>query len=412
MHRSILFLLILILSFPAYGLSLDEVVSIARENNPEILAAKKSRDAVGSKAIKVSTWPDPQIELMYEQLPQSGGSLDDASMKMYGISQMIPFPGKLTVKRQSLEDAVKMADEKLRVKEQAIVSKVKSAYYTLFYIERSIEINEENRSLLNQFSNIAKAKYVVGKATQHDALKAQVELSLLSNELITLEQKRETARAKINTLLNRDIRTSIVIPTDLALSEQVLNPEQIEALALANQPELRAMGYGLEKSRRESLLARMEYLPDFKLKVLQREMRATGLDGWNASLMMNIPLWFWKEGAGVSEAYSRKDEIEASYNNMRNMVRFDVQEAYVKVDSAKRSVELFKKEVIPQAKQALRSAITAYESEKIDFLTLLNSQKTLLLSRLKYYEAFRNLGSNLAELERVIGTNLDNLGGK
>jgi outer membrane protein TolC len=412
MRRSIIILLLIVLSFPVYGLSLGEAISIAQENNPEILAAKKNRDAVQSKAIKISTWPDPQIELMYEQIPQSGGNLNDASMKMYGVSQMIPFPGKLTLKRQSLEDAVKRADEKLKAKEQEIASKVNATYYTLYYIEKSIGINKENQKLLRKFSKIAEAKYVVGKATQHDALKASVELSLLNNELITLEQKKETAQAKLNTLLNQEIRRSISIPSDLTITDLDLNPQQLEELALKNRPELKAMWHALEKSKKEGTLARLDYLPDFKLKVLQREMRTTGLDGWNVSLMLNLPLWFWKKNAAVSFADSRKDEAGASYENLKNKVIFEVQEAYVRSDSARRSVELFKNEVVPQARQALKSAIRAYESDKINFLTLLNGQQTLLRSRLKYYEAFRNLGARIAELERIVGVNFDKQGGK
>jgi outer membrane protein TolC len=407
MRGIFVFIITLLIIVPTYGLSLDEAVSAALEHNPDILAAQKWWEAVKSKAIKVSTWPDPQIELMYEQIPQSGGSLDDASMKMYGLSQMIPFPGKLTLKRRKAEDAAKIAEEKFRAKKREIVAKVKSAFYKLFFVDKSIQINSENKDLLKKFARIAEAKYVVNKATQHDVLKAQIEHSLLVNELITLEQKRQTARARLNTLLNRETDASIDTPAEIAVPEFAHGSEVLEKLALESRPELKAMEYGLKMSENAHTLAKMEYLPNFKVKLLQREMRTMGRDGWNLGFMMDVPLWFWKEASGVSEAGARREEAEAAYNNMKNMVRFEVQEAYVRVDSAKRSAELFENEIIPQVEQALKSAVVAYESERVDFLTLLNSQKTLLESKLKNYGAFRDLGVSLAELERVVGKDLN-----
>jgi outer membrane protein TolC len=401
----------LLMALPSFGLSLDEAVSEALGHNPEILAAQKIWEASKAKAAIVSTWPDPQVEFMYEQIPQTGGGLEDAQMKMYGISQMIPFPGKLTLKRRLAEDAARITEEKYKAKKREIIAKVKSAYYDLFLVEKSIQTNQENKSLLKKFTKITEAKYIVGKATQHDALKAQVELSLVTNELITLEQKRQTAQARLNTLLNRDTRKLIDVPIELKISEFSYDLAKLERLALENRQKLKAIEYRLKKTEKEHALARMEYLPDFKINILQREMRGSRLDGWNTTFMMNIPLWFWKQASGLNEAVAKREGAEAAYKNMENMVRFEVQDAFVKADSAKRLVELFKTTIVPQAEQALKSAVIAYESEKIDFLTLINSQKTLEDSKLKYFKALSDLGKSFAELERIVGVELVKEGG-
>jgi len=402
MRGIIIFILTLYIAIPSFGLTLDQAVSKALERNPEILAAQKSWEAHKAKIASVSTWPDPQLELMYEQIPQSGGSINDAQMKMYGISQMIPFPGKLTVKRGIVEAAARISEEKYRAKSQEIIAKVKSAYYTLFLIDKSIQINQENQDLLTSFARIAEAKYVVGKATQHDVLKAKIELSLLSNELITLEQRRQTAQARLNMLLNRKNDVAILVINYVEVPKLIYTQAELEKIALINRPELKAGKFSLERRETVHFLAKLQYLPDFKIKLLQREMRTTGLNGWNFSLMADLPIWFWRKTSVVDSSGKEREQAKAKYENLSNKVRFEVQDAYVMVDSAKRLSILFKDKIIPQAKQALRSATIAYESDKVDFLTLINSQKTLEQSRLKYFQAFAELGKSLAELERVI----------
>ena len=403
MRGVIIFIITLLIVLPSYGETIDQVVSEALDNNPEILASQKNWAAARSKVTVISTWPDPQAELMYEQIPQSGGSLNDAQMKMYGLSQMIPFPGRLTLKRWAEEDAAKMAEEKYQAKIRDVVAKVKSAYYMLFLVDKSIQINQENEGLLKKFARIAEAKYVVGKATQHDVLKAQVELSLLSNELITLRQKRQTAQARLKALLNRNDGSAVVVDQNVNLPTFTLSLSELEQTALENRPELRAKAFGLRKREKDHTLAKMKFLPDFKLKVLQREMKSMGLDGWNVSLMANLPLWFWKQGSGISVAGAKREAAEAAYHNMRNMVRFEVQDAYVKVDSSQRLVELFATDIVPQAEQAEQAAERAYSAEKIDFLSLINAQKTLMEVRLKHFKTQAAFGTSLANLERIIG---------
>jgi outer membrane protein TolC len=316
---------------------------------------------------------------------------------------MIPFPGKLTVKRWAAEDQARAAEEKYHAKTQEIIARVKSAYYALSFVDRSIQINQENESLLKNFARIAEAKYMVGKATQHDVLKAQIELSLLADKLITLRQKKRTSQAKLNVLLDRAPATPIKIPTELTVPQLTASEAELEKLALANRPQLVAMEHALNASDKMHLLAKMGYLPNFKLGVVQREMSSSGLNGWNVNMMASVPLWFWKQGFAVSEAGSKREAAKAAYDNLENMVRFEVWDAYERVDSDRRLTELYKEKIIPQAEQALRSATTAYEAEKVEFLTLINSQKTLEESRLRYYQALSDQGRSLADLERIVG---------
>jgi outer membrane protein TolC len=399
----IIYTIILFVS-PGYGMSLEEAVSVALDNNPKLLAARSAWKAAEAKTTVVSTWDDPQLDLMYEKIPQGGGTLKDVNMKMYGLSQKIPFPGKLTLKRQAAEKAASQAEQNFKTKSNQIIAKVKSAYYKLLFVDRSIEVVRENQGLLKKFARIAEAKYIVGKAIQHDVIKAKIEHSLLANELITLKQQRESVQAKLNMLLDREPDVLITLDMERDIPDASNIPTELEKIALENRPDLKAKGYALAKSKKEHTLSRMEFLPNFKLKVLRRERRSTGLDGWNVGI--ELPLWFWKETAGINASSRKIEAAGAELKSLKNKIRFEVKDVLVKVDAARRLTALYQKEIVPQAKQALRSATVAYEADRIDILTLISSQKTLEEAKLGYFKALTGLGRSLAELERIIGVQL------
>jgi cobalt-zinc-cadmium efflux system outer membrane protein len=387
--------------------TLGEVVQEAKENNPEILAAKESWLAARSTIWQARTWPDPQFGIMWEDIPRGEYSLGEANMRTYSISQKIPFPGKMTLKGKVAKRSTQVAYQMYKTKEIKIIAEVKKAYFQLFFIHKSIEINQRNKDLLKKFARIAETKYAVGKAPQHDVLQAQVELSLLTDELITLKQEKDTAEAKLNTLLNRPALSPLGKPEEWEAAPLKLKYEELEKLALENRPELKGMDYALARSKTALNLARADFLPDFTFTYRWSEMPpGTDWDKWDALLMMDIPLWFWKQSYGMSEAKAERNRAEAGYQAMKNTVLFQVQDALVRVDSSWRRASLFRTSILPQAEQTMRAAAIAYETEKVDFLTLIRSQKMYQDAELKYYDSLMKYGQNLAELELVVGMNL------
>ena len=408
-HIIISSILICLLFNVTWGLSLDEVVKEALRHNPEILAAKNKWKAAKAKVPQVRWWGDPQFGISYEEIPSGSYSLEEARMRMYSISQMIPFPGKLTLQGGIATKDAQTSKENYEEKKNEIVSKVKSAYYFLFFVHKAIEINRENKDLVQKFEKIAETKYAVGEVSQHDVLQAQVELSLIIDDLITLERDElPTAEARLNALLDRLPHSPLGVPEEFEIPKLEYTNEEIEKLAIEKRPALMAMKHGVEKSKKALTLAKMQYLPNFMVKLTQEEMRmpiGTEIDR-GIMFSINIPLWFWRQGFGIREKRAQRSAMQFSYRAMKNMVLFQVQNALAKFNASERRVNLFKTSIIPQAEQALKAATIAYETGKIDFLTLINSERMLINVRLKYYGVLAKHGGNLANLERVVGISL------
>ncbi|MFA4967756.1 MAG: TolC family protein [Candidatus Margulisiibacteriota bacterium] len=396
------FLFVFALSFPAYAekLSLSGAVKIAIEKNPDLLAAKNQKDAASAKIPQVLALDNPRIGLEYEQIP-SGSRNPEDGMKMYTAEQMIMFPGKIYAEWQMAKAESSMLEANYQAKVLEISAQVKSSYYELFYADRAIEAMAEIKDLLAGIKKFAEAKYVVGDTMQADVLLANIEYLMRDNELKTMKQEKEIKEIKLKALLNRNDAVTIETEAVLNLPGTIAPETALEQSALNNRPELLAMKAELEAKDAAHLNSKMEYFPDTMLGVKKRVM-----DGWDAMISFSVPLYFWKQSYGMSSAGLEREAAEAAYKNMKNMTGWMVKESWVMADSARRTARLYEEKIVPQSSQALKVALTAYKSGKVDFQTLLNIERAYREAKLKIYESQVNYGKALSELERISGKEL------
>jgi outer membrane protein TolC len=245
-----------------------------------------------------------------------------------------------------------------------------------------------------------------------------VELSRIVNELITLEQLKETSIAKINTLLNRHPDTPLGTPEAVDITELTVSLKELYGKAKEISPELNILKYKIERDKAAYKLAKKQYYPDFTfgfnytfIDDLPSSVMSSPIgesrDSYTGTLSMNIPIFQKrKRDAGVREANARLKSSEKAYKNMENMTLFGVKDYHFKVQTAERLVKLYRDSIIPQAEQSLKAAEIGYQAGKVDFLNLIDSQRVLLDFNLAFYRAVADFGINIAELERVVGIEL------
>ena len=111
---------------------------------------------------------------------------------------------------------------------------------------------------------------------------------------------------------------------------------------------------------------------------------------------------------GRKDAYIREVEIkvgamEQMLAGLENKTRFAVKKHHFGLETAKRSIVLYRNALLPQAQDALETANTAYQAAQIDFISFLDTERTLLKFRLEEQRAFRDHRHHLAQLEQAVG---------
>ncbi|HLF96511.1 MAG TPA: TolC family protein [Methylococcaceae bacterium] len=377
-------------------LALPELVEEALRNNPEIQAAERQAEAAGAVISQVRTLPDPLFNVGYRNV--------DERETMYGVTQEIPFPGKLGLKGEvAARDAERMEQE-YRAARLDVVARLKEAYYDLHFVHDSSDVVEKNKRLLQDFAKTAEVRYAVGEGAQQDVFRAQAEVSRLLARLATLEQKRRSLHAELNRLLNRTPSDPLGTPGEIALTPVRRDADKLLALSEEAAPLLKAQQKNIERGEQAAALARREYLPDFEVSAQGVRNSTMKQDGYQVMLGVKVPLYFAsKQKEGVREAVALQQAAAQGWQATRQELAAKIRDNLAQAERSAELVALLKDAIIPQARLTLASAQAGYAVGQVDFLTLLNSLLTLQENEIELHGEMVEHEKALARLEAIVG---------
>lgn len=397
---------------PDTTMLLVELVQKVLTQNPELQSSFQEWEASKTRISQQEALPDPTLGLNIMNLPVNSFTLDQEPMsgKQISLMQPLPFPGKLSIKGDIARSDSEISLQRYRELKNQLIKKTKQAYYDLYYVDQALATVASNQELLNEFVKIAETRYGVGKGTQPDVLRAQVALSKMIDSELKLRQQREAVQAQINTLINESADTPLGKAVAAELESWTPKLHTLIQRADSTSPLLAAWKTALKQSEQKSDLALKDRYPDFSVGVAytQRNELKNGMPGYDfVSAMFNvkIPLYFnKKQDKRVQETRIQQYSMEYRYQNIANSIEQKLQQSLTDLEKNQRLIELYNTGIIPQAEESLESSIAGYQNDKVDFLSLLDSELTLFQFRLDYHRFLADYHKSIAEIEALIGT--------
>ena len=274
-------------------LTLQEAVQEALAKNPAIRAGAHAVAAQRAKVPQVKALPDPSLSIGWagNAQPFSVQTGDPSSYRSVSAMQMLPFPGKRSLRGQMATKEADATQWDVEAVRRRVTADVKAAYYDYWYSDKAIRTAQQNRELLVKLSQIAEARYRVGKAIQTDVLRSQVEISMLLQKLTTLEQQRATAQARLNALMARQpdlpLPPAADIGTQTALNYSL---DDLCKLGRANDPEYQRLQKMVERNQLAVSLAQKDSLPDLSVGYMYQQ-RPTMPDMHGLTFTVNLPIF-------------------------------------------------------------------------------------------------------------------------
>ena len=391
--------------------ALAALVAEALQNNPELRAAAKESEAAGERVRPAGALEDPMLEAGLINVPIQPWRLnrEDMTMKMLGLSQKLPYPGKRALREQVAAKDAESAKYGLGEASNRVVREVKLAYFDLALTDQTVRLLKSNRQILEQFLRIAESRYAVGQAAQAEVLKAQTQLGRMSEELLRMERERPVTEAELARLLGRRASVAPVAVELPGLRDISLDLETLEAAALSERPQLLGLQSMIDRSARALDLARKEAQPDFDLRFSygQREQDLAGMpreDVVSFTVAMNLPVWRKdKIEPRIAEAQAMREQALAMQQAQQNEVRAKLRQQVAISEQSRKSVRLYESAILPQARLAVEAALAAYQVSRVDLLMLLDSQMTLFSYEISRARELANFNKALAEIELLAG---------
>lgn len=389
-------------------LDLSDVIREALAKNPGVQSALHAVSAQQHKIPQAKSLADPMVSVGWNGnlAPFSVQDGDPSSYRGIGVSQQIPYPGKLKLRGQIAGKDVDAAQWDYEAVRRRLVAEVKTAYYEYFFYDKALQITRKDKELLQKLSSISEARYKVGKGMQQDVLRSQVEITMLLQKTTVLEQQRATAQARLNTFMARDPGSPL--PPAASVEPAELN-EKLDSLytqAERNDTSLQREQQMVEKSQLTTQLAHKDYLPDFGVAYMYQQ-RPMLPDMNGMTFTVNVPVFYKaKQREEVRQATEEALSAERSRDDRKNELQFDLKQNYLSAQASKQLLDLYSKAIVPQSSLALESSMSAYEVGNVDFLTVLSNFSTILSYEVDYYRELANYQTSLARIESLVGMEL------
>ena len=396
---------------PPADRQLADLLSEAVANNPELAAARSERDAARQRIAPAGALEDPMLELGVINAPLDPLSLsrEDMTMKMLGLFQKLPFPGKRDLRRAVATADADSLDLAVQEATNRLVRDVRVAYVDLAFNAEAQRILARTRTALEQLVTIARSRYNVGQAMQNDVLDAQTELERLEVERLQLARENTVLQSDLRRLLGRGGPTDPISVGDHRLASGAAPGGDPTTPAIENRPQLQALQALVDRSARSIDLAEREYYPDFDLR-LQYGQRDRAPDGTprddmvSLTVAVNLPIWRKSRlEPQVAEARAMRGQAQSMLEAQQFETQAALEEQLALAAQSRKTSALYENTLLPQVRASVTSALAAYRVGGVDFLTLRQAQLREFDTSRELAEAIANHNKAVAEIDLLVG---------
>lgn len=310
---------------------------------------------------------------------------------------------RLAVEIARLEEAGTVRD---------IVREVTVSYFNILKAERILLVARQSVEQLTAHREAAQHFYDVGLIPRNDLLYAEVELASSRQLLVRAENGVEMGKAKLNTVLRREINAPVDIQDILRFLPYDKGLEACLGEALVNRTEIRAYQLRQEQARSMVRLVKSEYYPSLNLVGNYAKHGDTpGVTGssykdqesWNILAVASWNFWEWgRTKHRVAWGESRENQAGHVLANVRDQVALEVKQAFLLLREAERQLQVTKK-AIEQAEENYRINTERYREQVGTSTEVIDAQTILTKARSDHYNALGDFNISLANLQWAMG---------
>ena len=391
---------------------LSELLAEAEKNNPQIEAARQGWQTAKQVPTQLSTLPDPQFNLQHVSVgsprPFAGYTNSDFAYIGLGVTQDIPYPGKLKLRGEIAKRDADISQQRVESVRQAVLAQVKASYCQLAYLSKTLAILESDGELLRQVEQAADARYRSGMGTQQDVLQAQLQKTKLVREIAMHHLEAGKLEAQLKELLNRPQDSPDIEPTDLAETPVLQTYDELLTAAKAQNPELAGAEKMTEKRSLQVDLARKDFYPDFNVQYMWQRTDPTQFRAYYLlSVGVRVPIYrSRKQKPELAQAQSQELRARSEFEAQSQQLASELRAQYVIAQQTRELLKIHREGLAPQARSAFQSGLAAYQSNKQDFQPVLTSFLDVLHLDEEYWQNLAEYETAIARLEQITGLSL------
>jgi cobalt-zinc-cadmium efflux system outer membrane protein len=391
---------------------LRDLLAEAERNNPEIQTARHEWKSMQQMPTQVATLPDPQVVLQQVNVgsprPFAGFSNSDFAYIGVGVSQDLPYPGKLRLRGELAKKDADIVEQKIDSLRRELLSEFKMAYFRIAFLKKQGAILDGDRELLRQMEQAAEIKYRSGMGNQQEALQAQLEETKLLREITSNQLEAGKLQAQIKQLLGRPQTSPDVETEEVTESALTRSYDELLAAAQSNNPQINGARKSIAKQDVAIAIAKKDFYPDFNAQFMWQRTDPTQYRAYyQFTIGARIPIYRKKKlQPEVAQAEIDKQRAQSELEGQAQQVSALLRQQFVSADRSAELLKIYRQGLLPQAKAELQAGFAAYQSNRQDFQALLASFLDVLKLDEEYWQTLTEHEAALGQIEELSGVAL------
>lgn len=373
---------------------LSDFLLFAMLSQPQVEAAYYDWAAAVQRITVERSLPDPRLTFQSD-------IADMVSSVMPGLMMDFPGPGKL---REAANVATAESEAKYFAFESSVLQTAfafRKACVQLKFLDARIGVTRETLRLAGELEKLALVQNEVGKVTLQDVLRARIEQERLATDIANIEDSREPMLAQFRASLGLKTGDATPpVPHEPEAAPSDLTEEMLLATALARNPRLKALEAEVRLAGASLRLATRAAVPDFSAGI-EADAKASPVMV-RPSFGVTLPLWRDKIAAQMAGGQAGKSAAEARLSAEQIALAVEFAEKTFMFREAGRDLELLNGRVLTMARQSVEVAQSGYVGGKVDFLNVIDAERTLLSFQLSELEARLRRELVMAEISLLI----------
>lgn len=402
----------LILSFTianAQIVSLDNILSTIKTDNPQLKMYDADIQSMDAAAKGAKSWMAPQVETGFFMTPYNTKmwKADDMSpgmgSYMIGVSQMIPNAKKQNAEYKYMSAMSSVEKENKNYTLNQLYAIAKTNYYQWLVLNKKVKVANDNLLLLNYMIKSMEIRYQYNMDKLPTYYKAKSQYNELESMIIMLQNDISQKRIMLNTLMSRDKNTMFEIEETFELKEY--NSQLSDTTLISkNRSDINAINKTIEINQLKIDTEKSKFLPEFGVKY--DHMFAFGQQPQQFSLMgmMTIPMpWSTKMNKANISSFQIKNE---SLNWQKQMILNEtvgmISGMNTELSNLKKQYTISEKSIIPSLRKNYDTSVLAWQNNTGDLFLVLDAWEALNMAQMDALNKLQSILSTQVEIEKQL----------
>jgi cobalt-zinc-cadmium efflux system outer membrane protein len=384
--------------------TLQDLIDIAKRENPILDVLKAKEDAARSSVVTAESYLNPEIELGTGPSRFRTPNSSTNQRRNYGvnISQPLEFPNVRGAKKAVAESRVNYASSVTAATMINLSLQIKKAFYDVLQNEAVLKIAEGDRDALKNIREKVALRVEVGEAPRYELIKADTELVAAQRDADAALLRISESKFYLRGLVSKSLTDSFGLvgslpPSDINLNADLLKNE------ITKSPKLKQIKASADIA--ENRLRLEEKLINPGLTLNAGVDQDPDITSYRFGISIPIPIWNQRQGQ-IGEAAAGYRELQAQYTDQELALKRDIESAYQRYLIAQQQVKTFESGLLDQAESVLKVAEAAYRYGERGILEYLDAQRTFRLVRKDYLASKYDYIVAILEIEQLLGMDI------